>query len=327
MPSSAEIREVKSAFRLLGIEPTVDRNKVKQAFKESAMEWHPDRFQDESDKKRAHHEFIQLTEARDCIFRAIEDSKLLSHLSSKTSGPVSEQKNSKSSSNYQRGYKRNSDSSSSSQKSKTETKEKKTAYEEEWKVFVEDENAYFDLMSSTSVTFKMILQTFGVSLSVSVGMTAMVALVIIMASVVGLGVAAVTSAAITIPILGWFALAGILGWAFEKAGEVKDWIGKLIDDSAEKMLACVSRTGYPTRGFRIATFCSLGITLASNVLIFATGSNTLGTILLLLLLIMGGSLLAVNERIAQRLRRMDEAFADIRATESYALVVASSEAA
>lgn len=323
MLSPAEVTEIKSAFKLLGIEPTADRNAVKQAFRKAVKKWHPDRFQSEADKKRAHYEFIQLTKSRDCIFRAIEDPDLLSHLSSNAVKFNLNQENSQSSSEHQQGYKSSSDFSSYSQKSKTEAKERKTAYEEEWKVFVEDENAYFDLMSSASATFGMLFQTFVVSLSVSVGMTAMVALVILMASVVGLGVAAVTSAAVTIPVLGWFALAGILGWAFEKVGEVKDWIGRLIDDSAEKMLACVSRTGYPTRGSRIAIACSLGITLASDILIFAAGYRMFGTILLLLLLIMGGSLLAVNGRIAQRLRQMDEAFADIRATESYALVVAS----
>lgn len=323
MFSPSEIDEIKSAFQLLGIKPTIDRGAIKTAYRKAAMRWHPDRFQSKTEKDRAHHEFVARAKARDTVLEAIAEPRLLDYLSKRTKSTGSPS----SSFAYSESRPKDPPRKTEPKRRKTHAKEtnsktRKTAYEAEWKVFVEDENAYFDLMSSTSATLGVLFQTFAVSMSVSIAMGAMVALVIVIAAVLGLGIVAALSASVAIPILGWFALFFILGWAGEKFGEVAKWLGQTIDISAEKMLACVSRTGYPTRGFWVATGCAVGITLLVVIALVSFDFNGLAITLSLFLLIMTGSLIAVNDKIQQRLRHMDEAFSDIRATTSYALVLA-----
>lgn len=62
---------LEEAYRTLGISETATDEEVRQAYRKLAMQYHPDRFQAQSEaaKAEAEKKFCEITEARDIIFR------------------------------------------------------------------------------------------------------------------------------------------------------------------------------------------------------------------------------------------------------------------
>ena len=63
---------LQEAYRTLGIRETATDEEVRQAYREQALRYHPDRFaaQGEAARAEAEKKFREVTEARDIIFRA-----------------------------------------------------------------------------------------------------------------------------------------------------------------------------------------------------------------------------------------------------------------
>lgn len=63
---------LQEAYRTLGIRETATDDEVRQAYRELALRYHPDRVasQGEAAKEEAEKKFREVTEARDIIFRA-----------------------------------------------------------------------------------------------------------------------------------------------------------------------------------------------------------------------------------------------------------------
>ena len=63
---------LQEAYRTLGIRETATDDEVRQAYRELALRYHPDRVeaQGEAAKEEAEKRFREVTEARDIIFRA-----------------------------------------------------------------------------------------------------------------------------------------------------------------------------------------------------------------------------------------------------------------
>ena len=47
--------------------PRTDESIVFQAYKKLAMQWHPDKFQDEEDKKKAEKKFMDIAAAKEVL--------------------------------------------------------------------------------------------------------------------------------------------------------------------------------------------------------------------------------------------------------------------
>ena len=63
---------LQEAYRTLGLNETATDEQVRQAYREQALRYHPDRFaaQGEAARAEAEKKFREVTEARDIIFRA-----------------------------------------------------------------------------------------------------------------------------------------------------------------------------------------------------------------------------------------------------------------
>jgi hypothetical protein len=63
---------LQEAYRILGIPETATEDQIRQAYRELALRYHPDRVASQGDAARqdAEKKFREITEARDTIFRA-----------------------------------------------------------------------------------------------------------------------------------------------------------------------------------------------------------------------------------------------------------------
>ena len=57
----------KDFYKILGIERNATTDDIKKAYKKLAMQWHPDRFMDEDEKKNAEEKFKEITEAHSIL--------------------------------------------------------------------------------------------------------------------------------------------------------------------------------------------------------------------------------------------------------------------
>lgn len=320
--------EIKSAFSLLEIEPTTNPTAIKAAYRKAAMQWHPDKFQSDAEKQQAHRQFIRRAEARDLIFEALGHPDLLAYLSGRPqyAPPPFSEPEAHSSGAYERPRATRPSASREAEPTASPQEKRNTAYETEWQVFVEDKNAYFDVMTSASAAAEVLGQTFLVSTSVSLAMGGMVAIIFMLTAMAGTAIAAILLGSVAIPFYGWIGMAVIFNWSVETLGKIKVVISSQIDAAAVKMMGCVSRTGYPTRGFWMATAASVSLTSLVDLWLFNTGHGFLGFLVFVMVFVMFGSLVAVHAKIGQKLKEMDSAFDKIRATSSYALVITSSKA-
>lgn len=320
--------EIKSAFSLLEIEPTTSPAAIKAAYRKAAMRWHPDKFQSDAEKQQAHRQFIRRAEARDLIFEALGHPDLLSYLAGRTqyAAPPPPEPEAQSTGSYSPPRAARPSPPKENRQSATAGENRRTAYETEWKVFVEDKNAYFDVMVSASAAAEVLGQTFLVSTSVSLAVGGMVAIILLLTAMAGTAISAILLGSVAIPIYGWIGMAVLFNWSIETLGKIRVIISKQVDAAAVKMLACVSRTGYPTRGFWVATAASVTLTSLIDLWLFNTGHGFLGFLVFVMVVVMFVSLVIVHGKIGQKLREMDAAFDKIRSTTSYALVLASSKA-
>ncbi len=329
--SGEEARAILAAYRRLGIQPTVDVASIKKAFRVAASKEHPDRFHTEAEKQRAHHRFIELAQARDLALRCVQSGLIadyLDHAGRPSPEAGASDYDSRSAQSQEPGgaYAGTADDSHARTwvASDYDSEEQaRTAYEEEWSVFIADEHAYFRFWDSASATVSVLVQTFSVSLAVSLmlGVILSVAGSLITLALIALVLTVVFS--VSIPLIGWIAGALIAWWGWSVCRDGWHGVVAVVDDAALKMLSTVARTGYPTISFLTAFVTSLGLVLLAYSFLQHVGAGFLANVSLILFVIMGVSLLWVWYRVGALLRELDRAFAKIRASASYGLVVAS----
>lgn len=340
--SGSDVQKIVAAFARLGIKPTVDGAAVKRAFRAAASQEHPDCFQSEADKRRAHVRFIELAEARDVAMTFSAHGVLTDILQSQPAAtasnayrreaasgePVWEQA---SNADHTDGWDQGDD---------FWPKQSDTAYEEEWRVFVADENAYFRFWDSTSATLAVLVQSVSVSLFVSFlfGVIAFLGIPLIIVAIVLF--VAFASASVAIPIVGWIVGLVVLGMLASAVGGLWEQLQTGIDSAALRMLQTVARTGYPSRAFAFSCAVSLSCAAALAIYLWSL-TGTMGSLDLLfglwrpdaagliainasaLFITMAVSLAVVWNRVGHHMASLDEAFAKIRNSASYGLVLAS----
>lgn len=202
-------------------------------------------------------------------------------------------------------------------------REQRSHYEDEWSVFVDDANAYFRLITSTHATLAFMIHAalLGVGIGATLGILAVLEMAFV-ATIVTLLVAAL-SASIAIPAAGWYLGIKLVlatpGWT-----KTLTWsIRRRFQTTASSTLRVVARTGFPTRAFWASFAAALTASIGGAVALFGFGQNGLGWTVVLVACIMTVAMWHVHGSIREKLRRMDEAFARIRSTRSYALMVSA----
>ena len=303
MLSHQDIQEVRRSFAILGIDPTIDRAKVVQAFRNQAKNCHPDRFLDPKEKARCHHKFIELSSARDHVLEVIVYPELMDILAGRREPePMSDTSDGENPSGGRSG----------------------TAYDAEWTAFVKDEHAYFGLLTSTRATllFTLHASSLGLSVGAALGLQG-VLLLTFLVTLATLLVAALSSS-VALPVLGWAIgiklLISIPEWKRSLAKSIKTRFKR----ASEKTVRLVARTGFPSRAFWISLLAaSLACILGASAL-FSFGHEVMGWACVLVLITMIPSMLMVYESIEKQLEEMDAAFDKIRKSSSYALIVRKS---
>lgn len=298
MLDSKVIAQAQQHFVTLGIEPTIDRKRIIGAFRSQAKKCHPDLCRDAVEKERCHTKFIDLTTARDGILKLIAHPDFLATLAGDVKpAPVP------------------------ASPSAGHPDSRESDYEEEWKVFVDDANAYFRLITSTHATFVFMIHAacLGVGIGVTLGLLAVLELAFV-ATVIILLVAAL-SASVAIPAGGWYLGIKLViatpGWTRGLTRSIR----RRFETTATSTLRVVAKTGFPTRAFWASFVAALTAAIGGAAALFACGQNGLGWTVVVVACIMTVAMLQVHESISERLRRMDEAFSKIRGTRSYALMV------
>merc|ERR1719330_1256183 len=54
-------------YKILGVKRTATEKEIKKAYKKLAMQWHPDKFQEEEDKKKAEKKFMDIAAAKEVL--------------------------------------------------------------------------------------------------------------------------------------------------------------------------------------------------------------------------------------------------------------------
>jgi len=54
-------------YKILGVKRTATKKEISKAYKKLAMQWHPDKFQDEEDKKKAEKKFMDIAAAKEVL--------------------------------------------------------------------------------------------------------------------------------------------------------------------------------------------------------------------------------------------------------------------
>ena len=298
MLHSDQVAQARQHFVTLGIDPTIDREKIIRAFRSQAKKCHPDLFKDAAEKDRCHTKFIDLTTARDGILELIAHPDLLSTLAKGVEpapAPASP--------------------------SAIPPEGRGSDYEEEWRVFVDDANAYFRLITSTHATFVFMIHAvcLGVGIGVTLGLLAVLEVAFVATSATLL--VAALSASIAIPAAGWYLGIKLLiatpGWTRSLTRSIR----RRFDATAESTLRVVAKTGFPSRAFWSSFVVALAAAIGGATGLFVYGQNAIGWTVVVVAGIMTIAMLQVHESIRGRLRRMDDAFSKIRSTRSYALMV------
>jgi hypothetical protein len=300
------IERARGAFDTLGIAPTVDHARIVQAFRTQAKLCHPDRFQDPSQKARCHDQFVVLTAARDLVLELIAHPNLIDVLAGhQPPDPEPTAEGAKAPSTP--------DDSTGSREG--------TAYEHEWRAFVDDENAYFRLMTSTRATALFVVHAGALGLGIGMALALQAVLFLAFLSIsVTLLVAAISSS-VAIPGPGWLIgiklLIAIPGWLSSLSKSVRERLAH----AADRTLRVVARTGFPTRAFWLSLLAAVTLAASVTAWLYATHRDLLGGASFATTATMTIAMLMVYDRIHTRLANMDAAFDSIRNTRSYALMV------
>ena len=316
MHSSMDIDAVLAAFRTLGIPPTADGNAIRKAFRTAAMKFHPDRVQGDDAKASAQAEFNRLARARDLVLEAFQAGLLDDVLRHGTGRAAS----------GGTATPRTPTPSATRARAATPPERPAEAYEDEWKVFVADENAYFRLFDSASATLAVLAMTFMVTMWVSLYLSVLAVLFLLIMLVGGVLLLAVLSASIALPVLGWIFGIGVLMHLGAGVIKLGNAVEKAVDDAASNMLRTVARTGYPTANFYMAIGASMALLVGAIPVASRLGAGVLTWPVVVLGLVMGGSMSLIWSKIGAKLAELDAAFARIRNTVSYALVVGGRKA-
>merc|ERR1712233_103952 len=54
-------------YKILGVKRTATKKEISKAYKKLAMQWHPDKFQEEEDKKKAEKKFMDIAAAKEVL--------------------------------------------------------------------------------------------------------------------------------------------------------------------------------------------------------------------------------------------------------------------
>lgn len=179
---------IRAAYAALDIRPTRDRAVINRAFREAAQTWHPDKHP-ESRREECESRFKALVGARDVCLEASGVERLMHDIQSgegvehfhtgdpTAPGPCSEHE---------------------------ATHTQAEAVDEEWKIFVDQPAAYFNLFAMSSSTLVVMLLVSLLSGAITVAGVS----VFVVGAVILMGVSLILSAlAISIPVFGWIALA------------------------------------------------------------------------------------------------------------------------
>ena len=61
------MKRVNAYKKLFSVEPTTDLRELKKTYRNLVKEWHPDKFQDEEDKKTAEKKFMDIAAAKEVL--------------------------------------------------------------------------------------------------------------------------------------------------------------------------------------------------------------------------------------------------------------------
>lgn len=290
------VQQIRDSYARLGIAPTIDKSAIIKAFRLAAQRIHPDKFQTPAEKELAHSEFIGIVKARDIALEAITQPEFLEYLSG------------------------GREPAASTRTARPTMEDKHSAHEREWEVFARDQDAYFNMMTTTSATLTAVMLSFGLGVVVSLLLGGWILCILVIGGVLALMLTALFSASVSIPIIGWIRLFFVLSLC---SSSIK-WVGKQldhsIDASAGRMLKQVVRTGRPTQSFWLAFFIAVAILLPPGILLCTSEQEFWGVVLLILLSIIGIAIAMVYAHIGSELSRLDSAFADIRGSRGYALI-------
>ena len=62
-------------YKILGVKRSATKKEIQKAYKKLALEWHPDKFQDEDDKKAAEKKFMDIAAAKEVLTDADNRAK------------------------------------------------------------------------------------------------------------------------------------------------------------------------------------------------------------------------------------------------------------
>ena len=62
-------------YKILGVKRSATKNEIRKAYKKLALKWHPDKFQDEEDKKVAEKKFVDIRAAMEVLTDADSRAK------------------------------------------------------------------------------------------------------------------------------------------------------------------------------------------------------------------------------------------------------------
>ena len=62
-------------YKILGVKRSATKNEIRKAYKKLALMWHPDKFQDEEDKKVAEKKFVDIRAAMEVLTDADSRAK------------------------------------------------------------------------------------------------------------------------------------------------------------------------------------------------------------------------------------------------------------
>jgi molecular chaperone DnaK (HSP70) len=77
MLNESQLNSFYGAFEVLDVQPTLDADTIKEAFRSVALKHHPDRFQTLSEKQEAHNAFVLVSNARDYLLELIQQPEVI----------------------------------------------------------------------------------------------------------------------------------------------------------------------------------------------------------------------------------------------------------
>ncbi len=152
-----------NSFETLCITPTINKAKIISAYRLKALKLHPDKFQNEKDKSKAHEDFIQLAIARDNLIEILSNPNFVKWIKSEFINNSQFQKEKSYSKNSSFNNKNTNETIKSKKTSKNDMTDKiRKDYEKEWEEFIKNEKSYLSFFkTSSNIMFEIFLMLIG----------------------------------------------------------------------------------------------------------------------------------------------------------------------